>query len=171
MAGPWFATRISIAIHDPTRACPSISTLASTVNPAGASTAVTGATASPASSTTASDARTNGEARTDVGRRTQAPMANWWEDPSKDARPPRKVALRARPARCEGRPLMVAVGAGPIVRWGRPTSRRSARRHPEEPLPQIRPFRALRFDRSVVGDPGLVVAPPYDVIGAELRAT
>ena len=38
-------------------------------------------------------------------------------------------------------------------------------------MPQIRPFRALRFDRSVVGDPGLVVAPPYDVIGAELRAT
>ncbi len=38
-------------------------------------------------------------------------------------------------------------------------------------MPQIRPFRALRFDRSVVGDPGLVVAPPYDVIGPELRAT
>jgi uncharacterized protein (DUF1015 family) len=50
-------------------------------------------------------------------------------------------------------------------------SRRPARRHPEEPVPEVRPFRALRFERSVVGDPGLVVAPPYDVIGADLRAT
>jgi uncharacterized protein (DUF1015 family) len=38
-------------------------------------------------------------------------------------------------------------------------------------VPEVRPFRALRFDRSVVGDPGLVVAPPYDVIGPDLRAT
>ena len=37
-------------------------------------------------------------------------------------------------------------------------------------MPEVRPFRALRFDRSVVGDPGLVVAPPYDVIGPDLRA-
>jgi uncharacterized protein (DUF1015 family) len=44
------------------------------------------------------------------------------------------------------------------------------RRHPEEPVPEVRPFRALRFDRSVVGDPGLVVAPPYDVVGPQLRA-
>ena len=34
----------------------------------------------------------------------------------------------------------------------------------EETVPQIRPFRALRFDPSVVGDLGDVVAPPYDVI-------
>jgi uncharacterized protein (DUF1015 family) len=38
-------------------------------------------------------------------------------------------------------------------------------------VPEVRPFRALRFDRSVVGDPGLVVAPPYDVIDPDLRAT
>jgi len=38
-------------------------------------------------------------------------------------------------------------------------------------VPEIRPFRALRFDPSVVGDPGLVVAPPYDVVGPDLRAT
>ena len=38
-------------------------------------------------------------------------------------------------------------------------------------MPEIRPFRALRFDPSVVGDPGLVVAPPYDVVGPDLRAT
>ena len=36
---------------------------------------------------------------------------------------------------------------------------------PEVSVPQIRPFRALRFDPAVVGDPALVVAPPYDVIG------
>src|SRR5688500_482281 len=49
-------------------------------------------------------------------------------------------------------------------------SRRPAWRHSEEPVPEVRPFRALRFDRSAVGDPGLVVAPPYDVIGPDLRA-
>ena len=38
-------------------------------------------------------------------------------------------------------------------------------------MPEIRPFRALRYDRAVVGDPGLVVAPPYDVIGTEQRAS
>jgi uncharacterized protein (DUF1015 family) len=36
-------------------------------------------------------------------------------------------------------------------------------------VPKIRAFRALRFDASVVGDLGLVVAPPYDVIDAEQR--
>ncbi|MDF2735418.1 MAG: hypothetical protein K0S97_2041 [Chloroflexota bacterium] len=38
-------------------------------------------------------------------------------------------------------------------------------------MPEVRPFRALRFDRSVVGDLGRVLAPPYDVIGPDLRAT
>jgi uncharacterized protein (DUF1015 family) len=32
-------------------------------------------------------------------------------------------------------------------------------------VPTIRPFRALRYDRSTIGDLALVVAPPYDVIG------
>ncbi len=36
-------------------------------------------------------------------------------------------------------------------------------------MPEIRPFRALRFDPEVVGGLGPIVAPPYDVIGAELR--
>jgi uncharacterized protein (DUF1015 family) len=40
---------------------------------------------------------------------------------------------------------------------------------PEEPVPEIRPFRALRFDPAVVGALGDVVAPPYDVIGVEER--
>ena len=34
-------------------------------------------------------------------------------------------------------------------------------------MPEIRPFRALRYQPDVVGDPGAVVAPPYDVIDAE----
>jgi uncharacterized protein (DUF1015 family) len=33
-------------------------------------------------------------------------------------------------------------------------------------VPEIRPFRALRYDRSTVPDLRLVVAPPYDVIGS-----
>jgi uncharacterized protein (DUF1015 family) len=32
-------------------------------------------------------------------------------------------------------------------------------------VPEIRPFRALRYDRSTFADPGPVLAPPYDVIG------
>ncbi len=31
-------------------------------------------------------------------------------------------------------------------------------------MPEIRPFRALRFDTAKIADPALVVAPPYDVI-------
>lgn len=37
-------------------------------------------------------------------------------------------------------------------------------------MPHIRPFRALRYDASSVGDLALVVAPPYDVIGPAERA-
>jgi uncharacterized protein (DUF1015 family) len=36
-------------------------------------------------------------------------------------------------------------------------------------VPDIRPFRALRFDAEAVGDLDKVVAPPYDVIGADLH--
>ena len=32
-------------------------------------------------------------------------------------------------------------------------------------MPEIRPFRALRYDSATIADPALVVAPPYDVIG------
>jgi uncharacterized protein (DUF1015 family) len=39
----------------------------------------------------------------------------------------------------------------------------------EDPVPDIRPFRALRYDPDVVGDLGPVVAPPYDVIGPDLH--
>src|SRR5437899_2764861 len=37
---------------------------------------------------------------------------------------------------------------------------------PEEPVPEIRPFRALRFEPEAVGDLSQVVSPPYDVISA-----
>ncbi len=36
-------------------------------------------------------------------------------------------------------------------------------------MPDIRPFRALRYDPAVAGDPALLVAPPYDVIGPALH--
>jgi uncharacterized protein (DUF1015 family) len=36
-------------------------------------------------------------------------------------------------------------------------------------VPDIRPFRALRYDPDVVGDPARIVAPPYDVIGPDLH--
>ena len=37
-------------------------------------------------------------------------------------------------------------------------------------MPEIRPFRALRFVADAVGDVGSVVAPPYDVLGPADRA-
>lgn len=36
-------------------------------------------------------------------------------------------------------------------------------------MPEIRPFRALRYDTTTIPDPALVVAPPYDVIGSAER--
>jgi uncharacterized protein (DUF1015 family) len=38
-------------------------------------------------------------------------------------------------------------------------------------MPEIRPFRAVRYDLAKVGALSDVVAPPYDVIGAELQDT
>jgi uncharacterized protein (DUF1015 family) len=37
-------------------------------------------------------------------------------------------------------------------------------------VPEIRPFRALRYDRDAVPDLAAVVAPPYDVVDPALRA-
>jgi uncharacterized protein (DUF1015 family) len=36
-------------------------------------------------------------------------------------------------------------------------------------VPDIRPFRALRYNPEVAGDPALLVAPPYDVISPSLH--
>ena len=36
-------------------------------------------------------------------------------------------------------------------------------------MPDIRPFRALRYDPEVAGDPTALVSPPYDVIGPDLH--
>ncbi len=38
-------------------------------------------------------------------------------------------------------------------------------------MPDLRPFRALRYDPEVVGDLGPIVAPPYDVVGPQFRET
>ncbi len=38
-------------------------------------------------------------------------------------------------------------------------------------MPEIRPFRALRYDPDVVGDVAAVVSPPYDVISPAEQAT
>ncbi len=38
-------------------------------------------------------------------------------------------------------------------------------------MPEIRPFRALRYDAEVAGDPARLVAPPYDVIDPALHET
>jgi uncharacterized protein (DUF1015 family) len=38
-------------------------------------------------------------------------------------------------------------------------------------VPDIRPFRALRYDPASITDPGLVVAPPYDVIDPATEST
>jgi uncharacterized protein (DUF1015 family) len=38
-------------------------------------------------------------------------------------------------------------------------------------VPEIRPFRGLRYAADAVGDVAAVVAPPYDVIGPDLQAT
>jgi uncharacterized protein (DUF1015 family) len=46
----------------------------------------------------------------------------------------------------------------------------AACRHPEGSLPDLRPFRALRYEPLRVGDIAGVVAPPYDVIDPETRA-
>ena len=92
---------------------------------------------------------------------------------SQQGRPgPRKVALGARPLPAEGPgPRQSRSKRDLSYDGGGPRAPSASAPHPEEPVPEIRPFRALRFDRSVVGDPGLVVAPPYDVIGPDLRAT
>ena len=38
-------------------------------------------------------------------------------------------------------------------------------------MPEIQPFRGVRFDLAKVGELSSVVAPPYDVIGPELQET
>lgn len=39
-----------------------------------------------------------------------------------------------------------------------------------QPVPDIAPFRGIRFDPAAVGDLATVVAPPYDVISEQLRS-
>ncbi len=53
----------------------------------------------------------------------------------------------------------------PAASAGRPASACPIPEGAEEPVPTIRPFRALRYDPEVVGDVAAVVSPPYDLIG------
>ena len=55
-----------------------------------------------------------------------------------------------------------AIRASPATIVGVP--RRNATHGAHRPVPEIRPFRALRYEPESVGDIGSVVAPPYDVI-------
>ena len=62
----------------------------------------------------------------------------------------------------------------PQVRWRRPACmprcHRTVRRAQRNSVPEIRPFRALRYDPEVGRRPRRqVVAPPYDVIGPDLH--
>ena len=92
------------------------------------------------------------------GGRTGAPCWGPWPDRSQQGRlgPSESCTVPG-----------VDGGRAAIVRWRRPVSRRPFAPIRGGPVPEIRPFRALRYDRRVVGDPALVVAPPYDVIGPD----
>src|SRR5215207_1684180 len=94
-----------------------------------------------------------------------------------DVRDEGKVAPASSPVPPRSPALTVAVGRrlsydatapGPSCVASRPRARHRAA---EESVPDLKPFRALRFDPDVVGDLGAVVAPPYDVIGPDLRET
>ena len=37
-------------------------------------------------------------------------------------------------------------------------------------MPNVRPFRALRYDPASIGDLGAVMAPPYDVVDPAVRS-
>jgi len=37
-------------------------------------------------------------------------------------------------------------------------------------MPEIRPFRGVRYNPGVIGDMGAVIAPPYDIVSPAMRA-
>ena len=78
---------------------------------------------------------------------------------SKDAEHPPKVARRS----VRGR----SVGRYRTMKWSR--DHRRACRPPESAVPQIRPFRALRFDPSAAGDLADVIAPAGESLDAADR--
>ena len=84
----------------------------------------------------------------------------------------RASSLRPSPPPLGGRPtapIVRCIGPGLDRGTWRPAPVPCPCPRPEESVPDIRPFRALRFDPEVVGDLGPVVAPPYDVIGPDLE--
>src|SRR6185436_2529512 len=90
-------------------------------------------------------------------------------------RPPEKLRhgtgrSRATPRRRAERGYRTMPGLRESSPWHRPCRRLSLPSAPEEAVPEIRPFRALRFVGDSVGDLTDVVAPPYDVLSGDDRA-
>ena len=179
--GPSFWRLTAIPNHEPARTWPCRRTCASIFSP---SAAKRGGRPGPAAHTATSDAAASRRAmRPGAGRlgrvkRAPGPTAGETVGAS-TCQPPEKLHLDD--FALAHRPLPVAVGRGlsydasapdPSVS---PAQSRGARRCPviaqRDPLPEIRPFRALRFDPEIVGGLGPIVAPPYDVIGEELRGS
>src|SRR5262245_16191221 len=185
-----------MANHVPLRVCPWNSAWASIVRPSTAD-AVAANGSRPASTTSAARAicarrrpwRVEGRWSGAVAR-TQAPgTRDDAEDLLIDVPPPRKVAPDPDPGRAPGPGRSVAIRArlsydapgrrssveppGSDRPWSRHPPQMASRdvpQRPRRPVPEIRPFRALRYHPDVVADPGRVVAPPYDVIDPERHA-
>src|SRR3954452_11092386 len=114
--------------------------------------------ASQAPTTAAKGRRIRRGARGD----TNTPGATGGCDRSIDVPPHRKVALLWDVPDGESGGPIVRCLFEPTAAPSRATTR-SPRAH-EEPVPLIRPFRALRYSPESVGDLAAVVAPPYDVL-------
>ncbi len=112
------------------------------------------------------------------GSRTLQRAGNRLAVAASTPRPPEKLRTardhdsggREPPETSTARRARLSYDAGrgrPVRRHLSVTRRRcpSSDHRPEEPVPQIRPFRALRYVPDQVGDLGAVVAPPYDVLG------
>ena len=179
--GPVLTRWTSIAIHEPTRAWPWSRTRAVIV---GGSAARARPASGPTAPTTISQAATvratRRGSRRCARRVTGTPRADGVADSASTPRAPEKLR---RAGGGIGRALIPNRSAIPpaaepprlsydAVRGRRPRRHPVVRREdPRQPLvtledsvPQIRPFRALRYVPESVGDLAAVVAPPYDVL-------
>ena len=164
IGGPSFLRWTAIAIHDPTRACPS-SSVVRLHRRARRPRRPTGATARAPSARSEDERRRRrgfeGARRLRAWRSGRVPIG---------ARTSRPAGKLRRPAR-RGRPTSV----GRSRRGARYRTMRTSRspsasvpRPPEGPVPEIRPVpRPPVRRRPTVGDLAAVVAPPYDVIGPD----
>ena len=145
-AGPSLTRWTWIAIHDPIRALPLSRMWASIVSP---SAAPTGATAGPTAASNSANAASARQVRRapecDRGcarrRRTKAPGGGLdGSGRSMDAWASPKVARSPALARRLSYDAGVPRAAGRVP-------------HPEGPVPEIRPFRALRYNPATIADP------------------